>query len=235
MKQLADYEYYRTNLGVLYCGDCLEILPLMTKYDSLNNYKKTYDLIITDPPYGINIANNPFRQKFVKENWDLIIPDEKIFQLGFNISKNAIVFGGNYFSWLWRSHFRGFCFWNKHTHNKNIGAGELIWTSFDIPCKNYDYVWDGNKYGFLGKIKGVGKPTKKYHPTEKPVELITWILSDFAQPKQNILDMFFGSGSTGVSCEKNGYFYTGIEINERYCAIAKKRIMQEANQLKLFK
>ena len=103
---------------------------------------------------------------------------------------------------------------------------ELALCNFDGKAKKYKII----NHGFIKDSKDI----KTEHPTQKPSELFMYVLRDFSKNNQLIIDPFFGSGTTGLACEKLGRKWIGIEISEKYCAIAKKRIEQEARQIKMF-
>jgi len=145
-------------------GDSLEILKKLPD--------KCIDLILTDPPYGIGYSLKPHSgSKMAKKSWDNKTPSDEFFLEMFRVSKNQIIFGGNYFPILWRYGGRGFIFWNKHTFVPNFADGELAWTSFDRVAKCYDFPWSGF-------IK-TGETEKAIHPTQKPLRLIERILRDY--------------------------------------------------------
>ena len=110
----------------------------------------------------------------------------------------------------------------------------MAWTSFDKIAKIFKYMWDGNRYGFMGAIKGVGKKSIRIHPTQKPVKLYEWILKHYAQKEYKILDTHLGSGSSAIA----SYYYeckefVGIEIDEEYYKASIKRIKEQTSQIKL--
>jgi site-specific DNA-methyltransferase (adenine-specific) len=182
-------------------GDCLEIMRGFAD--------KSFDLVLTDPPYGIGIAANPFRQKFEKESWDDFAPSQEYFDEIFRVSKEQIIWGGNYFS-LPQS--RCFYVWDKVQPQEFSSAMcEQAWVSRQAPAK-------------LFKARVVSEP--KFHPTTKPIELFRWCISMFPDA-QTILDPFMGSGTTLVAAKYLGRNATGIEISEKYCEIARNRLSQE--------
>lgn len=224
--------YYETELGKLYHGDCLEILPNL----------KGSSLIITDPPYGKNIAKNgrvggtkPFGSRtaqggsqikvkqYIASDWDKKRPPKEAFELMRKKSINQIIFGGNYFSdYLTSSPC--WIVWDKETTG-NFADCELIYTSFNFACRKITWRWNG-----CLRIA----QEERFHPTQKPIGLIAEIIERYGQNSPNILDPYLGSGTTAIACERLNRRWIGIEIEERYCAIAKKRIEQERKQLKLF-
>jgi len=214
---LSDYEYFRTELGVLYKGDCLEILPLI----------ENVDLLLTDPPYGIKAdkGSDGFGVKSGKKyngNWD----SKRIDVLKILKGKNQIIFGGNYYADILKV-TNSWIVWDKIGDGKfknPFSDCEMAWTSFKFAMKKYVVV----QQGFVAEEK------ERFHPTQKPVILFQKILTDLSKGNELILDCYLGSGTTALACEKLGRKWIGIEISEEYCAIAKKRIETEANQLKMF-
>jgi len=203
-------------------------MELMARYAD-----KYFDLAIVDPPYGIGISCNPFRQKHAKKTWDTEIPSNEYFDELKRISKNQIIWGGNYFPNLWKEGCKGFICWNKLNHHDNRADVEMAWTSFDKLAKYFEYMWDGNRYGTKGNIKGVGKPTIRIHPTEKPVQLYKWLLTNYAKEGDKILDTHLGSGSIGIACHDLGFDLTACELDTDYYNVAMKRIEDHKKQLKL--
>jgi len=208
---LSDYEYFRTENGVLYCGDCMEIMPML----------EPVDLVLTDPPYGLNKKVQCGGWSSGKEKyddmliWD-IIPDWAVFNAIFKLSEDQIIFGGNYFTdFLPVS--RCWLVWIK-PKMPSMSEVDVAWTSFDKPSKPF----------YCPRVN------PSTHPTQKPTKLIVDIISAYSGPTVTILDPFFGSGTTGVACERLGRKWLGIEISEKYCEVAAKRIQAEANQLKMF-
>lgn len=179
-------------------GDCLEELK---KFED-----KSIDLVLTDPPYGINIAANPFRQKHSKSDWDANIPTKEYFDEILRVSKDQVIFGGNYFE---LPPCRGFFIWDKKQSEKFSSAMcEYVWSSRNAPAK----IFRKHPASF-----------PKFHPTTKPTDMIEWILGWF--PNANtIMDPFMGSGTTGVACKSLNRDFIGIELDKNYFNIAKERI-----------
>ena len=192
---------------------------------------KYYDLCLTDPPYGIgidkmNYVNDPsgvakntdYRGK---ADWD-IRPGLEYFKEIFRISKNQIIFGGNYFAdilpikscWI---------VWDKKTadkYNNDFGDGELAWTSYDKPLKIYRWLYSGMLQQ-NAKVKD-----KRYHPAQKATGLIKRILQDFTKEGDLVIDPFLGSGTTTRACKDLNRKCLGIEISVEFYEIAIKRIAQ---------
>jgi len=213
--------YYETELGVLYHGDCLDIMP----------HLEPVDLVLTDPPYGIGqkIERNyragtidRIKYPVPAEQWDKLPPPE-YFKLLYGVSTNQIIFGGNFFvEYLKNSPC--WIVWDKDRSNRMADC-ELIYTSFKTAVRKIKYTWNG-------MIKEA--PEKRYHPTQKPVGLIVRILDRYSPITDKILDTHLGSGSVAIACERLNRRWIGIEIEEKYCEIAAKRIENERKQLKLF-
>jgi len=208
--------FYHTDNGVLLCGDCLEIMPMLPKVD----------LVLTDPPYGIDYGRSggfsashgwgPWRENVL---WDKERPSKEIFKLILSQSKVQIIWGGNYFTdylpptmqWL---------IWDKCQRNFSLSDFEMAWSSQYKASRIFNY------------SRAKARLDGKKHPTQKPIALMDWCLS--FMPQGTVLDPFLGSGTTAVACERLNRQWIGVEISEEYCAIAKKRIEKERQQLKLF-
>ena len=206
-KSLSDYLYYHEdNPSIdIYCGDCLEIMPLLPKVD----------LVVTDPPYGIgadkmtlgNGKNVIFRGD---ENWD---SKPGNIQPILDMKVNSIIWGGNYFNvppsrcWL---------VWDKGTGDNDFADCELAWTNKDSVVKKFFKSWVGANAKDRGQHHRV-------HPTQKSTSVIKWSIQMFESTL--LLDPFLGSGTTLVACKELKRNGIGIEINEKYCEIAKKRLL----------
>ena len=207
----------------LWHGDCREVLPLLP----------VHDLLLTDPPYGfgqgiVNVGNCPaYAESY---DWNDAPPDDDVIALALQGAKQQIVCGGNYFPMLWAAPARGFIVWDKMQCSDKHADTELIWTSFDRNAKLYRYCFSGNRYGWEGNIKGVGRASNREHPTQKPSELMAAILRDYGQNAAAVLDPFMGSGTTGVACAQLGKAFTGIERERKYFDIACERIRRAQAQ-----
>lgn len=152
---------------------------------------------------------------------DTQIPSKEVFEEMRRISKNQIIFGGNYFTehlapsscWL---------VWDKDNAESFFADCELAWTSFPLAVRKFKWRW----FGMLQEQMGANKE-ERHHPTQKPIELFKWILSNYAKEGQKILDPFLGSGTTLIAAKQLNLTATGIEISPEYCEIARKRIEQQ--------
>ncbi len=207
----------------LWHGDCREVLPLLA----------VHDLLLTDPPYGfgqgiVNVGECPaYADSYA---WNDAPPDDDLIVLALQAAKQQIVCGGNYFPMLWAKPARGFIVWDKMQCSDKHADTELICTSFNRHAKLYRYCFSGNRYGWEGNIKGVGRASNRDHPTQKPAELMAAILRDYGQKVSTVLDPFMGSGSTGVACMQLGLAFTGIERERKYFDIACERISRAQAQ-----
>ena len=210
---------------MIYNQDCLEAMKKIKD--------NQFDLAVVDPPYGINITKNKRLNNNSKKDWDKEIPTPEYFKELFRVSKNQIIWGGNYFI-EYLKNTRCYLNWDKLNHSDTYADCEMAWTSFDKNAKIFKYMWDGNRYGFIGAIQGVGKKSIRTHPTQKPVALYEWLLMNYAKKGDTILDTHLGSGSIAIACHNLGYDLTGYEIDKDYYEAAIKRIEQHKQQLKIF-
>ena len=197
-----------------------------------------FNLVIVDPPYGIgfgefnrtNKASNGERyksNKYKNSNWDDKIPKDEYFIELKRVSKNQIVWGGNYFPCLWENGCKGFIFWYKGNPVPNFADGELAWTSFNKVAKQFNFRYYGN-------LSGNTSAKGKIHPTQKPIELYEWLLMNYAKEGDKILDTHLGSGSVAIACHNLGYDLEGYELDKEYFEAAKKRLEQHQSQKRLF-
>jgi len=191
---------------------------------------KFFDLAIVDPPYGIGAGSVNFKNGTSKndigyktKDWDTAIPDQKYFDELMRVSKNQIIWGGNYFGNLWPC--RGYLIWDKGTGENSYADCELAWSSIDGVAKIYTKSWVGAN----------AKDTDgRYHPTQKPVNLYRWILKTFAKEGDKILDTHLGSGSIAIACHDYKFDLTATEIDAEYFKETCKRFSNHIAQTVLF-
>ena len=186
---------------------------------------KYFDLACVDPPYGagdtifdlsrvVGNATSTFEQK----KWNNTVPDKSYWEHLFRVSKNAIVWGGNYFV----QHLppsRGWIVWDKKYQGMHsFASAELAFTTFDRNAEMFSW----------------RKPEAKIHPCQKPVKLYEWILANYAKPGQRILDTHLGSGSSAIAAYNMGFVFVGMELDADYYAAAVNRFEQHKSQLRLF-
>ena len=198
-------------------ADCLDILRELPD--------KSIDLVLTDPPYGINVVRigvlGTSRKAAVniykKSDWDKSIPQKEIFEEIFRVSRNQIIFGGNYFvEYLHNSSC--WLVWDKITSG-NYADCELAWTSFKSSVRKYEYLWNG-----CMKENQAEERANRCHPTQKPRLLFERILADYSKEGDLVLDCFSGSGTTAVACHNLKRRFICIEKDPDYYAASVKRL-----------
>ncbi len=205
-------------INQIICGDCLEVMKTFPD--------KSIDLVLTDPPYG-GILNKKSGHGKLKESvkrygdndWDYK-PSKEVFEEIMRISKNQIIFGGNYYGSILED-TSCYIVWDKDNGENDFADCELAWTSFKSAVRKFKWRWNGMLQEDM-KHKEL-----RYHPTQKPVELMKWILGKYSEPTDLILDPFLGSGTTAVAAKQLHRRFIGIEISQKYCEIAKQRLGQE--------
>jgi site-specific DNA-methyltransferase (adenine-specific) len=194
---------------------------LMARYP--DNY---FDLAIVDPPYGIGADNHAGKKEngwkqWEKKNWDNQIPNKKYFEELFRVSKNQIVWGGNYMTEYLKPSM-GWVIWDKGQRDFSLADGEMAWTSFNKAMRIWEYA----------RAKTISN--NKIHPTQKPVALYKWILDKYAKENDKILDTHLGSGSIAIACHDYGFELTACELDKEYYGKAIERIQNHIKQMKLF-
>mgnify|MGYP003587640438 CR=1 FL=1 len=205
-----------------------------------------FDLAIVDPPYGIGasadtrvggsytvnlggVKKKVAAKVYTPKNWDFQKPTLEYWQELKRVSKNQIVWGGNYFAsnledtscWI---------VWNKRNGENNNADCELAWTSFKTAVRMFDWKWNGMLQ------QNMKDKQERIHPTEKPIQLYEWILFNYAKPNYKILDTHLGSGSIGLAInkvnkmDKMNLQFVGIEIDKEYYEKALNRIEQYCRQ-----
>lgn len=199
---------------------------------------KFFDLAVVDPPYGIkengqrNVTgdrptkkwSNPKSQQYLKFDDSKPPPKEYWIEL-MRVSKNQIAWGGNYFTdFLPPS--KGWIVWDKKADIKEaLSMCELAWSSFDMKCNKFEFLWAG----FKKKVQ-----EKRIHVTQKPVGLYTWLLQNYAKPGDKILDTHLGSGSSRIAAYDLGFDFYGCELDADYYQAQEARFAKHIAQQKLF-
>jgi len=211
----------------IYNEDCLQALKAMAD--------KQFDLAIVDPPYGIGMDSTHFKTKssnakpndYGKKDWDNCVPDKIYFDELRRVSKNQIVWGGNYFV---ENLTNSSCWvvWDKDNGDSIHADCELAWTSFKTGVKKVKWLWHGMRQ------QNMKNKEKRIHPTQKPVALYKWLLYKFAKEGDKILDTHLGSGSIAIACWDMGYDLTAYEVDKEYYDNACKRLETHKAQLTLW-
>lgn len=184
-----------------------------------------YDLAIVDPPYGIGkktFGDDQYRKsrnsqtKYKRHDWDNTIPSMEYFEQLQRVSKNQIIWGGNYFP---LSKYRCFIVWDKMTYIPTMSQVELAYTSFDSPARY---------------IKINSNQLDRFHPTQKPIALYKYCLENYAKEGDKILDTHLGSGSIACACYDLGFDLDAFEIDTDYFEKTSKRFEEYSKQSKLF-
>ena len=204
-------------------GDCMDIMK-----DIPDKY---FELAIVDPPYGINIGNKinsiTGGVKHKPKDWDKYPITQEYFDGLFRISKNQIIWGGNYFISKIKRDSYCWIFWDKNNGDSLFADGELAWTSFNTPVR-------------IAKIHWCGSAAKwetganKIHPTQKPVALYRWLLQNYAKPGDKIIDTHSGSGSCACACHLEKFDFLAIEKDEDYYKASVERLETLRSQGVLF-
>lgn len=206
----------------LYNADCMEVMKTFKD--------KQFDLAICDPPYGLGIDGQKESKKGKKsdrkgheqKNWDNAIPEAYYFEQLFRVSKNQIIWGGNYFVKYLNEGHKGWVIWDKAQRGLTMSDCELAYSSFDCPTRIYT------------KNRAILLQEGTIHPTQKPIQLYKWLLKNYAKEGDTILDTHFGSLSIGIACHDMKFDLTAIELDADYYEQAKQRLIYHQRQLTLF-
>jgi len=205
------------DINKIYQGDCLGIMKEIPD--------KSIDLVLTDPPYGINENNkkNLSRGSRAKPidygdfTWDKKKIGKEYFNEIFRISKNQIIFGGNYYGAI-LGDTSCYLVWDKLNGNNHFADCELAWTSFNKAVRKFTFRWAGMLQ------QDMKNKEKRYHPTQKPIKLFEQILLKYSKENDIILDPFAGSGTTALACMSTNRHYILIEKEPKYYDMILQRI-----------
>ena len=184
---------------------------------------------VTNGGYMLNkisggVARN--RNDYILDLWQQNAPSKEYFDELFRVSKNQIVWGGNYFVEQIQRNSQCWIVWDKEkpdgVHYADV---ELAWTSFDQAAKMYRFAWNGMIQGDMKNKE------HKIHPTQKPKHLYKWLLSNFAKEGDVILDTHVGSASSLIACEEMGHKYVGFELSESYYKLSNERLKRHQAQV----
>jgi site-specific DNA-methyltransferase (adenine-specific) len=213
----------------IYNVDCMQYMASLPD--------KAFDLAIVDPPYGIgeNGDRNASRTKLAKAKdykafagRDVEPPPVQYFRDLQRVTKNQIIWGANHF--IDRIALPSSCWivWDKVTGSSDFADSELAWTSFKTAVRNFRFQWAGMLQGDMKNKE------QRIHPTQKPVKLYEWLLTNYAKPGQSILDTHMGSGSSVIAANNLGFEIVATELDQDYFNAACQRIKQATAQERLF-
>lgn len=208
---------------------------------------KYFELAIVDPPYGIGFDkenttmsagirkdgtkrkmqswSNPKPKGYISKNWDNNIPNQDYFNELFRVSKNQIIWGGNYMTDFLKPH-GGWIVWEKGVpEGMSLSQAELAYNTCLNSVNIVKVLWAGYKKA---------NNEERFHPTQKPVALYKWILNKYAKGGDKILDTHLGSGSSRIAAYDLGFEFTGFELDQDYFKASEKRFKQHTDQLTLF-
>lgn len=203
--------------------DCIEYMQQFP-----DNY---FELAIVDPPYGLDLANMNMgvgkskkaskiqNRKWVAKDWDKEVPTKAYFAELFRVSKNQIIWGGNYFE---LPPCKNYVIWDKEIPlGLSFADCEMAWTSFNNAPRIFRHS------AYLDK-------KNKFHPTQKPVKLYRWLLQNYAKEGDKILDTHLGSGSSRIASDMEGFDFYACELDKDYFEASCKRFDEYKKQIKLF-
>ena len=199
---------------------------------------KHFDLACVDPPYGIGAdeaQNSAAEQRikaggkskagrgwklYKKTEWDRHAPDSEYFVELKRVSIHQIIWGYNHFLTSWPVNSAGWVVWNKMQREFSLADGELAFTSFDRALRIFD----------MSRGEAMSNNKERFHPTQKPIKLYEWLLTNYAKPGQKILDTHLGSGSSAIAAHYFGCDFVGCELDKDYYDAACKRFDQATRQ-----
>lgn len=167
--------------------------------------------LVTDPPYGIGITRShriSVERGFDSSHWDDCPATPEMIAECLRVAKSAVIWGGNYFG---LPPTRCMLVWDKQNDGRDFAEAELAWTNLDEVVRVF-------------RQRPQGMDGGKVHPTQKPTNLMRWVIQNYTDPELPVFDPFMGSGSTGVACVELGRDFIGCEITERYYLTAERRI-----------
>ena len=208
--------YYEQDGIVIYHGDCLRVLDHLAPHYG----ERPFDLLLTDPPYGIDITKSnrlSVSRGFASDSaWDSQTEPERLWAAR-KLCRHQVVWGGNYYD---LPPSRCVLVWDKANDGRDFADVEVAWTNFNTVAR-------------ITRKRPMNMDGGKVHPTQKPEAVMLWALTQAPQDVRTVLDPFMGSGTTLVAAKRLGKSCVGIEREERYCEIAAKRLAQEALPLEM--
>lgn len=221
--------------ATLYCGDCTEVMQDFTA--------RQFDLAIVDPPYFDGPNKTGYYGKGYSslgvrraKHYDTLpvwaVPEREYFETLQRISRHQIIWGANHFADRFHSAGPGWIVWDKLNGASSFADAELAYCSMDCAVRVFRYVWNGMHQGQYGGNKTLNE--SRIHPTQKPVALYEWLLDNYAEAGQRVLDTHLGSGSSAIAANNRGFDFVGIELDPSMFKAACKRIESALRQASLF-
>lgn len=225
----------RIGTATLYLGECVAVMRTMAD--------KSFDLAITDPPYFDGPNRSGYygqgysslgvqRAKHYDQIEEWSVPEAEYFAELQRVSRHQIIWGANHFADRFSSASPSWIVWDKVNGASSFADVELAYCSMDRAARLFRYVWNGMHQGQYGGDKRRNEP--RVHPTQKPVALYEWLLDNYAEAGQKILDTHLGSGSSAIAANSRGFEFVGIELSKTHFAQACERIARNAAQAQLF-
>lgn len=225
-------------INKVYNCDCIDLMRAMKQQGIVA------DWLIADPPYGINIGHTGFYKavptkkhgaaKAMQRNyvglaeWDNARLPKEYFDLMFEVSKEQIIFGGNYYTDI-LPQTKSWIVWDKRcgtTRNKFADC-ELAWCSTGV-ARVFRYMYNGMLQDDMKHKE------ERWHPTQKPTQIIAMLLNYYTKENDLVLDPFMGSFTTAIACYKTGRKYIGAEINKDFYEKGQARLLDEQRQISMF-
>lgn len=212
--------YYQDEHISIYHGDIEKVYPLFGGFD----------LLLTDPPYGIGEAKGRNKSRSVLatsrdygcKSWDDRPPSPEMFEWMKQVATNAIIWGGNYFG---LPGTRGWLVWDKDNGENDFADCELAWTNLETAVRKFRWKWQGMLQ------ENMANKDERVHPTQKPLELMKWSITlaqkTASQKIYRVFDPYAGSGTTGRAAKDLGLQCVMVEREEQYCEAAAKRLCQQ--------
>lgn len=212
-------------------GDCMDYMRELPD--------NAFDLAVVAPPYGIgesggnesrarnNKGGHKILSGYAKKDWDKEPPEEGYFAELERVSRNQIIWGANHFIDRVRKASPCWLVWDKQ-NSGDFTDCEMAYTSFKTAVRKFQFRWNGMIQGDMKRKEA------RIHPTQKPVKLYEWLLANYAEPGQRILDTHLGSGSSAIAAHYFGCDFVGIELDPDYYAAAKDRFDRETAQVDMF-
>jgi site-specific DNA-methyltransferase (adenine-specific) len=216
----------------MFNADCMDAMAAMRD--------KQYDLAIVDPPYGIGESGQRsmrgnitaltrgrlHKKEYTAKSWDNSTPNQDYFEQLARVSTNRIIWGGNHMGNMPPSPC--WIVWDKRNGGNDFADCELAYTSFKTAVRKFEWLWNGFQQQNHGRFR-----EKRIHPTQKPVALYKWILTNYAKPGQTILDTHGGSGSICIACHDLGFDLDWYELDKEYYDMACERFERHKQQQRL--